>query len=195
MQEFKYFVGILAVVLTFVGYIPYIRDTIKGKTKPHVYSWFIWAFITFIIFGLQVVGHAGAGAYVTLATALLCFTEFVLGMRNGKKDITKFDTITFIIALISIGIWVFAKQPVISNILIITINTLAVLPTVRKSWNKPYSETLFSWVIAGVRNVFGIIALQNFSILTWLYPVSSLLVNVLFSSMLILRRNKLVLSK
>jgi uncharacterized protein with PQ loop repeat len=37
----KEVIGIIAVIFTFVGYIPYIMDTIKGKTKPHIYSWFI----------------------------------------------------------------------------------------------------------------------------------------------------------
>lgn len=182
--------GVVAVILTFVGYIPYIRDTIKGKTKPHVYSWFIWAFVTFIIFALQVFGHAGAGAFVTLATGLLCLTIFILGMKDGQKDITKFDTVTFVISLIAIGIWVFAKQPVISVVLITTINTLANLPTIRKSWNKPYTETLFTWELGAIRNLLGIVALESYSVLTWLYPVSSLLVNIIVSSLLIIRRKQ-----
>jgi hypothetical protein len=187
----KEFIGILAVILTFVGYIPYIRDTIKGKTKPHIYSWFTWAFVTFIIFALQILGHGGAGAYTTLATAILCLTIFILGMRNGNKDITKFDTITFVISLIATGVWIFAKQPVISTILIVTINTLANLPTIRKSWKDPHSETLFTWEMGAVRNFLGLIALQSYSVLTWLYPVTNLIINIIESSLLIMRRKQL----
>ena len=189
----KEIIGIIAVIITFVGYIPYIRDTIKGKTKPHVYSWFIWAFVTFIIFALQVLGHAGAGALTTLATAFLCLIIFILGMRNGHKDITKFDTVTFVISLIAIGIWVFAKQPVISTILIVTINTLANLPTIRKSWKDPHSETLFTWEMGAVRNFLGILALANYSLLTWLYPVTNLLINIIESTILIVRRKQIKL--
>lgn len=184
----KEFVGIIAVILTFVGYAPYISDTVKGKTKPHVYSWFIWAFVTFIIFALQILGNGGAGAYVTLATAILCLAIFVLGMKNGHKDITKFDTGVFIVSLIATVIWIFAKQPMISNILIITINTLANIPTIRKSWNNPHSETLFTWEMGAVRNLLGILALQSYSLLTWLYPITNLAINILVSSVLIVRR-------
>lgn len=191
----KDIIGVLAVILTFVGYTPYILDTVKGKTKPHVYSWFIWAFVTFVVFALQLLGHAGIGAFVTLATGLLCLTIFILGMKDGQKDITKFDTATFIISLIAIGIWIFAKQPVVSVFLITTINTLANLPTIRKSWNKPHSETLFTWELGAVRNFLGIIALANYSVLTWLYPVSSLVVNVVVSSLLIVRRKQLATTR
>lgn len=181
-------IGIIAVIITFIGYIPYIKDTIKGKTKPHIYSWFIWAFVTFIIFALQILGHGGAGAFTTLATAVLCLTIFILGLRNGEKNITKFDTVVFVVALIATGIWIFIKQPMISNFLIVTINTLANIPTIRKSWAKPYSETLITWELGAVRNFLGIIALANYSLLTWLYPATNLLINILVSSLLIIRR-------
>lgn len=187
----KEFIGVLAVALTFVGYVPYIKDTIVGKTKPHIYSWFTWAFVTFIVFALQISGKGGAGAYTTLATAVLCLTIFLLGLKNGNKDITRFDTVTFIISLIATAVWIFAKQPIISTILIVTINTLANLPTIRKSWNDPHSETLFTWQMGAVRNFLGIIALQNYSILTWLYPVTNLIINIIESSVLVIRRKQL----
>lgn len=183
--------GIIAVILTFVGYAPYVLDTIKGKTRPHIFSWFTWGFVTFIIFALQVLGDGGAGTYTTLATAILCSGIFILGLKNGKKDITKFDTGIFIVTLIATAIWIFAKQPVISTLLIVTINTLANIPTIRKSWHDPHSETLFTWEMGAVRNFLGIIALSNYSILTWLYPVTNLLINIIESLILIIRRKQL----
>lgn len=187
----KEFLGILAVIITFVGYAPYVLDTIKGKTRPHLFSWFTWGFVTFVIFALQVLGHGGAGTYTTLATAILCSGIFFVGLKNGKRDITKFDTIIFVITLIATGIWIFAKQPVISTILIVTINTLANIPTIRKSWHDPNSETLFTWEMGAVRNFLGLIALSEFSILTWLYPVTNLIINIIESSILIIRRKQL----
>ncbi|KKU90276.1 MAG: hypothetical protein UY21_C0025G0011 [Microgenomates group bacterium GW2011_GWA1_48_10] len=51
--QIKNLLGIVATFLVFVGYIPYTRDILKGKTKPHLYSWFLWAFVTWIAFALQ----------------------------------------------------------------------------------------------------------------------------------------------
>ncbi|MFA6501861.1 MAG: hypothetical protein WCT85_03635 [Parachlamydiales bacterium] len=140
---------------------------------------------------MQVLGHGGAGTYTTLATAILCSGIFILGLRNGKRDITKFDIVIFIITLIATAIWIFAKQPIISTLLIVTINTLANLPTIRKSWKDPHSETLFTWEMGAVRNLLGIVALQNYSILTWLYPVTNLLINIIESTLLIVRRKQI----
>ena len=100
MHELKDIVGVIAVALTFIGYIPYIRDVIHGRTKPHVYSWFLWGFVTLIAFGLQLTSGGGLGAYVTLAASLMCLTVFTLGMtKKGEKDITRLDTVFFLIGI------------------------------------------------------------------------------------------------
>lgn len=187
----KDFLGILAVIITFIGYAPYVWNTLKGKTRPHIFSWFTWALVTFLVFALQLYGKGGAGTYTTLAAAFLCTLIFILGLKNGKRDITKFDVIVFIFSLIATSIWVFAKQPIISTLLLVAINTLATLPTIRKSWKDPNSETLFLWEMAALRNFLGILALSNYSVLTWLYPATNVLANVIESLVLIFRRRRL----
>ncbi len=188
MQEIKNTIGIIAVILTFVGYIPYIVDTVKGKTEPHVYSWFLWGFITLIAFFLQVSGNAGAGSLVTLAAGLICFIIFGFGMRRGKKNITKSDTIFFALSIIAITLWLFAKQPVLSIILLAAIDILGFIPTIRKSWHKPYTETLFTYLLNTFRFALAIFALQKYTIVTSLYPITWILANGLFSILLLTRR-------
>jgi len=109
----KEIIGYAAVVLTFVGYLPYVRDTLNGKTRPHVYSWFLWGFITSVAYALQVSVHAGPGSLVTIAAAVVCLIIALLGVKNGRKDITKSDTVFFIVGMAAIGVWLLAKQPII----------------------------------------------------------------------------------
>jgi len=190
MFNFKYIFGILGVTTAFIGYIPYLRDTINGKTKPHIYSWFLWALVSTIIFALQFAAGGGVGTFVTLATGILCLIVFILGLRNGQKDITFFDGIILGVCLISIGIWLFAKDPYFSNYLLVGINVLIILPTLRKSWKDPYSETLCMWTLGALCNVFALAALANYSMLTFLYPAYCAAVNAIFGIMLIARRAK-----
>ena len=190
--QIKNVIGIAAIVLTFVGYIPYFRDVIKGKTVPHVYSWSLWAFVTFIAFAIQVTGGGGIGAYVTLTASILCIAVFILGSaKPGKKDITKTDTIFFILALVALGFWLIAKQPVISAILITAIDLLAFAPTIRKSWNKPHTETLSFYSLNTIRFVLAVFALQTYTVATALYPIAWVFGNGLFALLLLIRRRHL----
>lgn len=188
MQSVKTIISAIAVVLAFVAYIPYLRDTINGKTTPHVYSWFIWGFLTAIVYALQVSAGAGVGSWVTLSVAVISFLIFFLGLRSGKKDITKSDTIFFILSLVALLLWLVAKKPVLSVILAVSIDMLGFFPTIRKSWNKPYSETLSLYELNSFRHLLSLLALQKYNVVTWLNPVVWILANVLFSLMLIIRR-------
>lgn len=186
----KEIVGTVAVVLTFVGYIPYIIDTIKGKTKPHIYTWFIWGLVTAIAFGLQMADNAGPGAYTTLAAAIVCFVIFLFGIRQGSHDITQSDTVFFLLSLLALVLWLFARQPVISVLLVSTIDMLGFIPTVRKSWHKPHEETLSSYLTNTFRFALAILALQRYTLVTMLYPITWIVANGLFSVFLIVRRGR-----
>jgi hypothetical protein len=92
------------------------------------------------------------------------------------------------LALTSLVFWIFAKQPIVSAILLALINILAFGPTVRKSWNKPFSETLTTYVINSSRQGLGLLALENYNVVTYLFPLSSILITVSFILLLIIRR-------
>lgn len=192
MTEIRTILGITAVLLTFSGYVPYIRDALKGVTRPHIYSWFLWGFVTSIAFTLQVSDKAGAGAFVTLAAALMCLVIFIVGVfSHGQKDIAKIDTSFLILAFIALIVWLLAKQPVISALLTAAIDMLGFIPTVRKSWNKPYSETLSFYFLNTLRFSLSLLALQRFTIITASYPTTWLFANGSFALLLIIRRQQI----
>ncbi|KKP46792.1 MAG: hypothetical protein UR39_C0008G0024 [Candidatus Woesebacteria bacterium GW2011_GWA1_33_30] len=192
MYDFKNILGIIATILVFLGYVPYVRDIINGKTKPHIYSWFIWGFVTLLAFALQLSDKAGSGAFVTLAAAIMCFVVIFFGFKyKAKVKIVKTDTIFLILAIISLGLWIIAKQPVLSILLTVMVDLLGFAPTIRKSWNNPFSETLSFYYLNSIRFGLAIIALQKYSLLTALYPITWLMANTLFALMLIIRRKKL----
>ena len=187
----KVIVAAIAVILSFVGYIPYIHDTLKGKTKPHIYSWFIWGFASLLVFFLQYGDNAGPGAFVTLAAACGCLAIFAISYRKGNRDITAADTAFFAISLAALVLWLFAGQAIISVILLCSVDLFGFMPTIRKSWSKPYTETLFTYGTSTLRFALAIYALQTYTIVTSLYPVAWLLANGSFAVLLVVRRRQL----
>lgn len=189
--DIKTIIGTIAIILTFTGYIPYIRDIRAGKTKPHLYSWFLWALVTAIVFALQFSGGAGVGGFVTAAAAIMCFAVIGLSLKHGvNRDIKPIDKLFIVLAFVALGLWIFAKQPVASAILSTVIDLLGFAPTIRKSWNNPYSETLSFYYLNTARFTLAVFALSQYSLVTALYPISWLLANGLFALMLIVRRRQ-----
>lgn len=186
----KQLISIAAVILTFAAYVPYYRDILKGKTHPHVYSWSLWCLLTILIVALQIKGGAGMATLVTAAAGLMCVGVIALGIKMGKKDITKSDTATAILALIAMAFWLIADQPVISLVLVVIADLLAFYPTVRKSWNKPHTETLSLYATNTVRFALALIAIESYTFLAVLWPAVWVVANGLFVVILIVRRRK-----
>ncbi len=179
----------MATILVFLGYIPYLRDIVKGKTKPHIYSWFLWCFVTLIAFALQYTAGAGSGSFVTLAAALMCIAVITMGfVHKSTIKIVFIDSVFLVLALGAVGLWLIAKQPILSTILVTLIDVFGFLPTIRKSWNKPFTETLSFYFLNTLRFLLAIFSLQQYSVVTALYPISWMLINFVFAWMLIVRR-------
>lgn len=174
--------------MAFVGYIPYLKDTIAGKTKPHVISWFLWTLVSFIAFGLQWSKGAGAGSYANFAMGLICLVLFLYSFKNGTKEVKLADVVSFILAILAIILWLIVNQPVWSILLVVLIDALSFTPTFIKSWNKPRQETLFTWILSSVRQGCVLLSLREVNFVTAAFPAYALVANALFCLLLITRR-------
>lgn len=178
--------------MTLVGYSFYFRDIFAGKTKPHAFSWLVWAALTGIAFAGQIMNGGGAGAWVTFVTAVVSGVIFVLALKQGEKDVTFSDKLNLAGAAFALVFWFFTSNPLTAIVLVTIIDFLGFVPTIRKSYKKPHEETLIHYVFAGLKFVLAIIALQKYTVITWLYPASLVASNLLFVVMLVIRRRKLM---
>jgi hypothetical protein len=186
--DHKVLLGGLAVLIGFLSYIPYFRDILRNKTKPHAFSWLVWSVLTGIAFSAQIVKGGGAGSWINAGTALMCFAVFILAIFKGEKDIKSSDVWSLIGAGVGIALWFITNNPVLAVILITLIDALGFIPTFRKSFYKPHEETLSTFVISTIKYAISLVALSSFTLTTWLFPASLVLTNGLFVVMLIIRR-------
>ena len=191
MIELKALLGILAVLIALIGYFPYFRDIFLGKTKPHSFSWLIWAVLQGIAFFGQISDQAGAGAWVTGIMGIVCFSVFVIALRKGETEITLLDKVSLCGAGIALLLWFFTGNPLLSILLVTLIDTFGFFPTYRKSYHTPREETLMMYFLCGTSWVISLLALENYSLVTLLYPAAGVFNNFLFVTMVMIRRKQL----
>ncbi len=178
----------IAVIISLIGYYQYFKTMFAGKTKPHMFSWVIWAVLTAIAFFAQISDNAGAGSWITGLAAFLSF--FIAGYAYfyGEKVITKGDWLTFLCAISAIPIWLITNDALLAVLIITVIDALGFYPTFRKSWNKPYEENITHSFLSAVKFILAVMALDNTSIITALYPISLIFMNLIFVAFVIWRR-------
>lgn len=177
--------GILGSVLMISSYVPYIYHILKKQTKPHAYTWIIWS-VTQIIAtigilqgdgGIFAAMTIGAGAVLSLVTLLLCFPY-------GTSNVTTFDTVALAVGCVALVFWWKLDNPVLAIALVSIIDGIGFLPTYRKTWNEPWSESLLAWTLFVAGNLCAFFALEEYNFLTTIYigtVTSAALLLILFS--------------
>ena len=181
-------IGILGTAFLMGGYLPYLFAIWRGTARPHAFSWLSWAFINAIVFVVQVSENAGPGAWTSgIAT---CFNLGIglFALRVGEKNITKTDWSIFLTVLLAIPLWAITKDPVWSVILVSIIDTLAFIPTIRKSWHRPHEEVMTTFVMGLIGFGCGLFAVQEYSFTTICFPAKVVVVNAIFIAVLLYRR-------
>ena len=178
----------IGIAIGFVSYASYFRGIFGGQTKPHVFSWFIWAVLNITAFFAQLVKGGGAGAWITATNGTLCLVVAIIALWKGEKNITKKDWYSLLGALAGIAGWIFTKNPLTAVILVSLTDCFAVYPTFRKAYAKPYEENAFSFGIDLVKFTLELIALKSFNLTTALFPVTILINDSLLVGMILARR-------
>lgn len=184
-------IGVITVIITIIICSFYLKDTVKGKITPHSFSWIIWFLISVVIFLAQISDNAGPGAWMTGTACIFGFLITISSIKNGFKNITKWDSAIFILSLLSIPLWIVTKNAMVSVILLTITNTLAYFPTYRKSFTKPYEEPVYLYGLNFFRHGLSIFALANFSIITALAPIGLIINNGALALFLLYRRHKM----
>jgi hypothetical protein len=176
--------------MALVSYVFYFRDIWAGKTKPHAFTWLIWTSLTAIGFAAQVADNGGPGAWVTGFTAAVSIVIFVVSLFRGERNIIRSDWICLAGAGLAAGLWAVTDDALLAVILVSIIDALGFAPTFRKSFRRPYEETLIAYVLSALKFVLALFALDNFTAVTALYPASLVLMNGAFALMLVIRRRQ-----
>lgn len=178
----------LASLLGVYAFYPYIRDILRGKTRPHVFSWLIWGVLMAIALCAQVAEGAGKAAIVTGIFVVANLIVIILSLRHGEKNITRSDKAMLAVALLAIPLWLATDDPVWSVVLISAIDVVAFVPTFRKSWGKPGEETLQTYILCGSSFALSLFVLESVNISTVLYPATLMATNAAFVAMVFWRR-------
>lgn len=172
MPEFidlKFIIAIFASVLYVFGCIPYFRDIFKKKTKPHLYTWLIWAITQGTAAVALLYGGGKFGSISLIVGTVVVSAIFLLSFKYGTKDITLSDKIILALALLAIIIWWQLDNPLIAVLMISAIDGIGYIPTIRKSFNDPWSETLSSWVVILIVDLLALFANAEYNFLTVSY--------------------------
>jgi len=162
----------LALLLAAVGVYGYVRDTLRGVTSPNRVTWSLWGLEGVLGFGVEIQQHVGLASLMTLMLGLGPCVVVLASFRNPHSvwKIGVFDTVCGVISLAGLALWAVVHQPTLALISFVAADQVAALPTLRKSWLAPSTESPRVFIMGTLNCGITLLTLKIFTTPGALFP-------------------------
>lgn len=186
--------AVIAIILKIFSYAPYLIAVIRRKVFPHSISWFIWFLNIFLVFLVQIYEGAGAGAFPTLLSSLICLAVAVCAFFYGDREMDRKDYIALAVAIYALIFWLLLRASLIALTIVIFVDIVGYIPTWRKIIRKPMEESSYMFIMAGLAGLFSMIAIENLVIETLIQPIYGSSVSIATGLYILWRRRKAIMA-
>ena len=125
MPELPVLLGVLAGAASVVNTLPYIGDIVRGTTRPHRGTWFVWALLAVVVCASQYADGASWSLLMGIAQAALTTVVFVLALRHGEGGLSGAEAIAMAAAGGAVLGWLIAGEPLVATACVILADLLA----------------------------------------------------------------------
>jgi hypothetical protein len=152
------------------GALVYLRDTLRGTTKPNRVTWLLWAFAPLLAAGVEFHGGVGLRALPTFMVGFMPLLIFLASFHNSASVwvVRRIDYSCGAMSVIGTIVWFATQNGILAISAAIAADFLAGIPTLMKSWTHPETETIHSYIGAVIS--MGIVLL---TITHWTFEVAA----------------------
>ena len=181
---FQSLVGGVAGIIAFSAYVIYIIAVLKGTTTPSRATWFIWSVLGIIIGLSYFFSGARTTIWVPLGEVLGPLVIAILAIKYGEGGWTKLDRFCIFGSAISLALWGISGSPIVGLLSSVTVDIIAAIPTIVKSYKRPDGEDKLAWTMTFVANFLNLFAIDRWVFAVLLYPIYSSIVDGTITALL-----------
>ena len=179
MLQYLVFIGAAVQLL---GIFSYIKETLRGNTKPNKVTWLMWSVAPLIATFAALadgVGWSVLPVFMAGFGPLLVFIASFVN-KNSHWELETFDYLCGFCSVLALVLWGITKEPVIAIVFAIASDGFAAIPTLVKSWKYPETETAAAYTtgLFSALTSFTAIKIWNFS--SYAFPAYLVIAETLF---------------
>jgi hypothetical protein len=131
-----------------LGAAVYLRDTLRGTTKPNRVTWLLWAIAPLLAAAVELHEGVGLRALPTFMVGFMPLLVFIGSFHNSASvwQIRRIDYACGLVSVVGTVTWLVTRNGVLAISAAIAADFMAGVPTVMKSWTHPETETVHSYL-------------------------------------------------
>ena len=171
MTEIVPVLGVLAGVIGVADTIPYVRDTLRGSTRPHRGTWLIWGVLGIVVCLSQRADGASWSLILAASQAVLTSLIFVLAIRRGQGGASATELVMIAVAGAGVIGWILADEPIVATTCVVAADLIGTAMMMPKTYRDPESETLVTFALASLAGALAAGAVGVLDVSLLLYPI------------------------
>lgn len=179
--------GIAAAVVSTVAGALYVRDIVRGRTKPSRVSWWVLAYVNLALAASYYASGARETIWLPADYALSFLVVAILSLKWGDDTRSWVDVPCAFGAAAGLVLWWATRSGPAGLAVFIAVELLGFVPTVVKGYRAPETEHFGAWLVAVLASFLNVLAVADWTPAVWIYPVYVFVGNAAFSLMLALR--------
>ena len=153
---------ILGAACSLVGAVLYARDTVRGITHPNRVTWLLWGAIPMVTFAAELQAGVGLRSLMTLAIGVGPLIVLAASFMN-RTAVWRIGTLDYVCGALSVGglaVWLVTRQGLVAIAASIAADALAAVPTIRKAWLAPETESASAYLGGFVSGVITLLTVR-----------------------------------
>ena len=165
----------LYILIGFFGlssYIVGVSQILKNKYSPNVFSRVVWLLLAVNAF-VAILMSGGSKSSILLGGIFLVgnFAICILSFWKGIRSFGRLEYICLTLLLMSVLIWIFFDAPLLNLVLSLFAYFIGALPTYKRVWKDPKSESFGFWSLFFVASLLSVVVADFSSLTSIIFPI------------------------
>jgi hypothetical protein len=147
------------------------REMLQGKYSPSLFSRIIWLLLSINAFVGVILTGTSSSIILALIFLLGNLSICIVSFWKGTRDFGLTEIICTVLLVVSILIWVFIQAPLINLTISLVAHFIAGIPTYKKVWLNPKSESVGFWSLFFIASLLSLFTIETFDIYKVIFPL------------------------
>lgn len=166
---------VLFVLIGIFGLASYVigaRQIIIGVYAPSLFSRIVWLLLALNSFAGVIVSHSSSASILLGSILLIGNTAIcILSFWKGTRTFGRLEYICIVLLALSALIWILFSAPLLNLIIGLVAHFIGALPTYRKVWINPQSESAPFWSLFFIASALSIVDSLGSSVKDIILPI------------------------